>query len=225
MPGLKQAWPIVAACWSPATPRIGISAPNSDFSVTPKSSAQSFTVGQQCGRDAQDLQQLGVPLVLLDVVDQRARGVGRVGGMHLAAGQPPDQETVDRAGQQFAASRRACARLSHCRAARRSWCRRNRDRAAARSFCVNFFSRPCLLQLLAERRGAPVLPDDGVVDRLAGRLVPDDDGFALVGDADRRDVGGRRARLSSAPPCRSTRRSARSPPDRARPSRMPDSVA
>ena len=24
MPGVKQAWPMVAACWSPATPRIGI---------------------------------------------------------------------------------------------------------------------------------------------------------------------------------------------------------
>ncbi len=45
MPGSKQAWPMVAACWSPATPRMGISAPNRLFSVTPKSAAQSSTSG------------------------------------------------------------------------------------------------------------------------------------------------------------------------------------
>jgi hypothetical protein len=28
MPGAKQAWPISAACWSPAMPRIGIAPPN-----------------------------------------------------------------------------------------------------------------------------------------------------------------------------------------------------
>jgi hypothetical protein len=35
-----------------------------------------------------------------------------------------------------------------------------------------------------------VLPDDGVGDRPAGPAVPQDGGFALVGDADRRDVAG-----------------------------------
>src|SRR6185503_21155517 len=51
-----------------------------------------------------------------------------------------------------------------------------------------------LLQLRALRRGAPVLPDDGVMDRLAGLPVPEDRGLALVGDADahhilERDLG------------------------------------
>jgi hypothetical protein len=40
------------------------------------------------------------------------------------------------------------------------------------------------LEPVAERRRAPVLPDDGVVDRRAGLAVPDQRGFALVGDAD-----------------------------------------
>ena len=44
---------------------------------------------------------------------------------------------------------------------------------------------PGLAQLVAARRGAPVLPDEGVVDRLAGRAVPGDHGLALVGDPDR----------------------------------------
>ena len=44
-------------------------------------------------------------------------------------------------------------------------------------------------------RGAPVLPDDGVVDRLAVGAIPDDRGFALVGDADAGDVLGADAGL------------------------------
>ena len=44
------------------------------------------------------------------------------------------------------------------------------------------------LQAIAEIRGAAVLPDDRVVDRLAGLAVPDDGGLALVGDADGGDV-------------------------------------
>ena len=41
-----------------------------------------------------------------------------------------------------------------------------------------------LAQLVAALRGAPVLPDERAVQRLAGVRVPDDDGLALVGDAD-----------------------------------------
>ena len=43
-PGLKQACPIVAACWSPAIPPILILSPKRV--VYPKSSALSFTSGR-----------------------------------------------------------------------------------------------------------------------------------------------------------------------------------
>ena len=43
-------------------------------------------------------------------------------------------------------------------------------------------------QLAHEPAGAGVLPDDRVVDRLAGLAVPDHGRLALVGDADRLDV-------------------------------------
>ena len=46
------------------------------------------------------------------------------------------------------------------------------------------------LELAAGVGGAPVLPDDGVVDRLAGAPVPEHAGLALVGDADGGDVAG-----------------------------------
>ena len=45
-------------------------------------------------------------------------------------------------------------------------------------------------ELVAKGGGAAVLPDNCVVDRLAGGAIPDDCGFALVGDADGGDVPG-----------------------------------
>ncbi|MCY1180811.1 hypothetical protein D9M73_212800 [compost metagenome] len=44
------------------------------------------------------------------------------------------------------------------------------------------------LELLADLGAAPTLPDDRVVDRAAGVLVPDHGGLTLVGDADGRDL-------------------------------------
>ena len=49
-------------------------------------------------------------------------------------------------------------------------------------------SCPSALQPIAEVGGAAVLPDDRVVDGLAGLAIPDDRGLALVGDADGGDV-------------------------------------
>lgn len=46
------------------------------------------------------------------------------------------------------------------------------------------------LELLADVGGAAALPNDGVVNRLAGLFFPDDGGFALVGDADAGDLIG-----------------------------------
>jgi hypothetical protein len=52
------------------------------------------------------------------------------------------------------------------------------------------------VELAAAIRGAPVLPDDRAMDRLAGLPVPQDRGLALVGDADRRDVAAAHARVA-----------------------------
>ena len=45
MPGVKQAWPMVAACWSPAMPEIAMAPPNSSGTLSPKLPEQSFTSG------------------------------------------------------------------------------------------------------------------------------------------------------------------------------------
>ena len=45
MPGWKQAWPMAAACWSPAMPAIGIAAPSRAGSVVPYPVEQSRISG------------------------------------------------------------------------------------------------------------------------------------------------------------------------------------
>ena len=50
-------------------------------------------------------------------------------------------------------------------------------------------------QRSTNRLGAAVLPDDGVVNRLARLAVPDHGGFALVGDADSTDIAGFESRF------------------------------
>ena len=69
-------------------------------------------LGQHRARHAQQLQEFVVPLAGVDVEQQRARGVGGVGGVHLAAGQPPQQIAIDGAEHQFAAAG-AFARARH----------------------------------------------------------------------------------------------------------------
>ena len=50
------------------------------------------------------------------------------------------------------------------------------------------FRQPSGLQLVAVFAGAAALPDDGMADRLARFLIPDDGRLPLVGDADGGDV-------------------------------------
>lgn len=45
MPGVKQAWPKVAACWSPATPAIGIEPPSHSGNALPTTAL----LGAICG--------------------------------------------------------------------------------------------------------------------------------------------------------------------------------
>ena len=51
-------------------------------------------------------------------------------------------------------------------------------------------------QLLAARGGAAVLPDDGVVQRLAARGIPNTDRLTLIGDADGREPTGTHPRTT-----------------------------
>ena len=187
MPGWKQAWPNSAACWSPAMPAIGTSAPSTAGSVvatTPLDGTdlrQHLVAGRRAGASSSASQRRRV-----DVEQQRARGVGVVGDVGAAAGELPDQPAVDRCRRRGSAARGAGR--ARCRTASAAWCRRSRDRSPGRSWRApsprapsafrrahrSAVRRSC--QTMARCTGRPV------------RAVPEHRRLALVGDADRRQV-------------------------------------
>ena len=178
---------MVAACWSPAMPQIAIGAAEQFRHAVAELSRGILDLRQHRARHPQDFQQFLVPVPGVDVEQQRARGIGGVGGMHLASGQPPQQIAIDRAEQQFAA-RRALARAGHV----------IEDPGNLGAGEIGIDDQPgpgrdrrlvaLGLQPGADIGGAAVLPDDGAVDGVAGGAVPHHGGFALVGDADRGNV-------------------------------------
>ena len=142
---------------------------------------------------SQRLQQRGRPGVAADVEQHRARGVAHVGGVHAAFGQLPQEPAVDGAeGQRALRGRggRAANVLeqpSQLGAAEVGVDDQPRGLAHGIGLALG-------AQLLAQRLGAPVLPDDGAVHRAAGVAPPQHGGLALVGDADGGDVGRREPR-------------------------------
>ncbi len=94
---------MVAACWSPAIPEIAIGPPNRSAVLSPNRAEESFTSGSIERGTRKRLIEIVVPRAGVDVEQQRARGVGGVGGVHAAAGEPPQQIAVDGAEQQLAA--------------------------------------------------------------------------------------------------------------------------
>ena len=178
----------------------------------------SWTSGSSDSGTSEQPAQLLVPALRVDIVQHRPAGVGDVGRVHRAAGQPPQQEAVDRAKRQLAALRPGPGARHMIEQPRDLGARRNRGRAEARS-CPDQRLDAIRLEPRAKFGGAPVLPDDRAVDRLAGRAVPHDGRFALVGDADRGDRDRSRRRSLAIASRAVASVSARCPPDRARPSR------
>src|SRR5690606_8650723 len=142
---------------------------------------------QHLARDIQRLQHDRVPVQLVNVVEQGARGVGVVGDVGLALGHLPDQPAVDGAEQQLAAPCTLAAALDVIE--------NPLDLGAGEigvdhqpGGLADVLFHAVTLELIADRRALAALPDDGVVDRATGDPVPDDGGLALVGDADGRDL-------------------------------------
>jgi hypothetical protein len=110
--------------------------------------------------------------------------------VRLAAGELPQQIGVDRAEGELAGFRRL-ARVRHI-VEQPGDLGGGEIRIEQQSGAVGY---ELLVARTGERRagivGAAILPDDRIVDRLAGGAVPDDGRLALVGDPDRRDVLGR----------------------------------
>ncbi len=166
----------------------------------PKSAAQSRTSGNSCRGIEKQRQQLVVPLLRVDIEKQRARRIGRIGGVHAPARQPPQQETIDGAECQFAGGGTLAHTSDILQNPVHFGCGKIRIEAQARFPCHHWLDAVAL-QRLAELRCAAILPDDGVVNALAGVTVPDQRGFALIRDANSRNVSGRRRRFLNGAGC------------------------
>ena len=123
----------------------------------------------------------------MDVEEQGARGVGRVGDVRAPARELPGQPAVDGAESQFAAFGPGAGAGDVIEQPLELGAGKIGidDEAGALAKQVGEASR---CQFVAQAGSAPVLPDDGAVQRLAAGAVPEDRRLALVGDADGGDL-------------------------------------
>ncbi len=134
-------------------------------------------------RDGEQAQQFIVPGAGVDIEELGPAGVGRVGCVHAAAGEAPQKKTVDRAEGQLACLRGGAGALHVIEdPAELGGGKIGIDQqAGARA------DQPLgalFAQAIADARGAAILPYDGVMDGFSARAIPDNDRFALVGNAD-----------------------------------------
>ena len=150
---------------------------------------------QHLAGDAEEAEELVVPVQRLQAHEHGAGRVGRVGDVHSAGpapGEVPQQPAV-RGAERDAARLGGVPQavdvlqqplqLSAGEVGRRRQPRLLADHLAA----------PVALQLRRDAVGAGVLPHDRVVVRPARSGIPDHGGLPLVGDAYRGEVGGREA--------------------------------
>src|SRR5712671_5820944 len=180
MPGLKQPCPTVAACWSPAIPRMLIGPPNR--SVVPKSPALSHTFGSKaCGTPNSSQSSPSHCPLLMSSSSVRAALVASV-----ACTWPP----VSRQSRNVSIVPKAS------RPARAFDMVEEPGDLRGREIGIEQQSRALrdhrlVAGLLQRRAGvgrAAILPDNRIVDRPATRAIPHHRGLALIGDSDRCDM-------------------------------------
>jgi hypothetical protein len=150
--------------------------------------ARGTNLRHDFARHVQQPKQFVVPIAGVDVHEQRPRGVRSIGDVGRAAGQVPSEPGIDRSAGEAIFSRR----LSDVGIilnqpgdfrSREVWVEQQAGLVAESLFVAGAF------QFVTRSARAPVLPNDGVRERRTCGAVPGDNGFALVGDADGRDVG------------------------------------
>src|ERR1700722_12155807 len=112
-----------------------------------------------------------------------------------ATGQFPDDPSVDGAEKQVAGLG-ARANAWHIIQYPRNLCTREIRIQQQTGAFVDFFVMASSTKLVADFGRATILPDDGIMDGITGLAIPDDGGFALVGDAETGDVAGTNAGAS-----------------------------
>src|SRR3954468_7082496 len=123
----------------------------------------------------------------MDVEEHRARSVARIGHVRAATGQVVNEPRINRAEGELA---------SFCFGFRAFHIFQNPlqlgggeigvDHQA--SLLADSVGETPLLQAIASRRGAPILPDNRIVDGPTTLLVPNECRLTLVGDADGADI-------------------------------------
>src|SRR5690554_6190049 len=127
----------------------------------------------------------------MNVEQQGTTGIGGVGQVAAPVGEIPQQPGVDRAEGQLTGLRRR-ARTVHMIEYPADLAGGKIGVEQQTSLVLQDVAATFVLQpfgnLLAPSTGAPVLPYDGPVDGLAGASIPQQGGFALIGNADGADV-------------------------------------
>ena len=128
-------------------------------------------------------QQVFIPAAAVDVEEQGARGVRGIGDVRAPAREIPGQPAVDGAEGQLAALGPGAGAGDVVEQPLELGAGKIGvyDEAGALAEQVGMAG---LGQVVADRGGSPILPDDGAVQRLPAGAIPEYRRFALVGDAD-----------------------------------------
>jgi len=150
----------------------------------PKDAARTEHLGHHGRRYVKEIEELLVPASLVDVVEHRATCVGDVGGVHEATREHPYEPGVHGAEEQLACIRPLAGAGDVSQDPRDLAGREVRigEKSRLGANPIADLGRPA--DLVDERRRAPALPYDGVIDGLACGGIPHDGGLALVVDAD-----------------------------------------
>ena len=162
-------------------------------SVTPKSPAQSRTSGNSARGTPNSLHRSSSQAPRADIEQRGARGIAGIGRVHLAAGQPPQQKTVDGAEGELAcvgSRARAVHIVEQPGDLAGGEIRIEQQPGLGGDLRLVAGARASASQKSAVRRSCQTM---ALWIGLPRGAVPDDRGLALIGDADAGDVFGRRA--------------------------------
>ena len=217
-PGDTHIWPNSAACWSPAMPAIGTSSTPSVVLTRRRRSRSTRAPPAACWparRAAPAGRRPTSSVAMLNSIVREALLTSVTCVLPPVSFQISHESIVPKASSPPPRARARPATLSRIHATFVPGEVRVDDEAGALAHERLVAGR---LEPVAELGGAPVLPDDGVVDRLAGLAVPDHRRLALVRDADGRDVARSQVRAAERLDGDARSASPRSPAGRARPS-------
>ena len=134
-----------------------------------------------------NLEQVLIPLVFDDVVQQRPRSVGAIRDVALPAREVPDQPAVDRPERKLALLGQRTRPVDMIENPR-NLCSGEVWVDQETSLVPDHLLVAVVAKLRAEFGGPSILPHDRVVDRLTRLAIPYDRRLALVRNADRRDI-------------------------------------